>query len=100
MTQSIPNDLAAKSVSEDTVCWAPNDAYEQALGKLEYAGGLCKLGQTLLLYGGHLIHTAPIHRHNHPNVHLRAALYTRVGLPRWRYCYGLRPIRMRPWSNV
>jgi hypothetical protein len=37
MTQSIPNDLAAtQCVSEDTVHWAPNDAYEQALGKPEY----------------------------------------------------------------
>jgi hypothetical protein len=39
MTQSIPNDPAAtQSVSDDTVHWAPNDAYEQALGKPEYAG--------------------------------------------------------------
>jgi hypothetical protein len=27
-----------QSISEDTVRWAPNDAYEQALGKPEYTG--------------------------------------------------------------
>jgi hypothetical protein len=39
MIQSIPNDLAAtQSGTENTVRWAPNDAYEQALGKPEYTG--------------------------------------------------------------
>jgi len=39
MTQSSSSDLAATlSVSSDTVRWAPNDAYEQAVGRLEYAG--------------------------------------------------------------
>jgi hypothetical protein len=39
MTQNLSSDPAAtQSVSEDTVRWAPNDAHEQALGRLEYAG--------------------------------------------------------------
>jgi hypothetical protein len=52
MTQSISNDPAAtQNVSEDMVCWAPNDTYEQVLGKPEYAGEFGKLGRTLHLYG-------------------------------------------------
>jgi hypothetical protein len=92
MTQSLSSDHA--------VCWAPNDAYEQALGSLNTWGGFNRLGRTLLLYGGHLFHTGPAHRSDHPNVHLEAAPYTRVGLPRLRYCYGLRLRGMRPWSSV
>jgi hypothetical protein len=80
MTQSISNDPAAtQNVSEDMVCWAPNDTYEQVLGKPEYAGEFGKLGRTLHLYGGHPIPTAPVHRQVHHSVHLGAALYTRVG---------------------
>jgi hypothetical protein len=49
MTQSIPNDPAAtQSVTEGTVRWALNDAYEQALGKLEYAGRVRQVGQNVL----------------------------------------------------
>lgn len=45
MTQSIPNDLVAtQSISEDTVCWASNDAYEQVLGKPEYVGRVRQVG--------------------------------------------------------
>jgi len=39
MTQGLSSDPAAtQSVSEDTVRWAPNDAYEQAVRRPEYAG--------------------------------------------------------------
>jgi len=45
MTQSILNDpVATQSISEDTVCWASNDAYEQALGKPDYAGMVQQVG--------------------------------------------------------
>jgi len=57
------------------------------LGSLNTPGGFGKLVQTFVLYGGRHIHTVPIHRHDHPSVRLRAAPYTRIGLPRWRYCY-------------
>jgi len=49
MTQRIPNDLAAtQSVTEDTVSWAPNDAYEQALGKPEYEVRVRQVGPNAL----------------------------------------------------
>jgi hypothetical protein len=39
MTQSLSSDPAAtQSVSEDFVRWAPNDTYEQAVGRPKYAG--------------------------------------------------------------
>jgi hypothetical protein len=39
MKQNLSSDPAAtQSVSQDTVRWAPNDAYEQAIGRPEYAG--------------------------------------------------------------
>jgi hypothetical protein len=45
MTQNLSSDPAAtQSVSEDTVRWAPNDAYEQALGRPEYAGRVRQVG--------------------------------------------------------
>jgi hypothetical protein len=45
MTQSFSSDPATtQSVSEDTVRWAPNDAYEQALGRPEYAGRVWQVG--------------------------------------------------------
>jgi hypothetical protein len=45
MTQSLSSDPAAtQSVSADTVRWAPNDAYEQAVGRPEYAGKVRQVG--------------------------------------------------------
>jgi hypothetical protein len=45
MTQSLASDPAAtQSVSADTVRWAPNDAYEQAIGRPEYAGRVRQVG--------------------------------------------------------
>jgi len=45
MTQNLSSDPAAtQSVSEDTVHWAPNDAYEQAIGRLEYEGRVRQVG--------------------------------------------------------
>jgi hypothetical protein len=35
---------ATQSVSEDTLRWEPNDAYEQAVGRLEYAGRVRQVG--------------------------------------------------------
>jgi hypothetical protein len=64
------------------------------LGSLNTQGGFGKLGRTILLYGGHPIPTTPVHRQVHHSVHLRAALYMRIGLARWRYCCGLRLIGM------
>jgi hypothetical protein len=69
-------------------------------GGLNTQGGFGKLGRMLLPYGGRLSHTGLSHREDHPNVHLGAAPYMRVGLRRWRHCYGLRPRGMRPWSSA
>jgi hypothetical protein len=45
MTQSFSSNLAAtQSGLEDTVLWAPNVAYKQALGMLEYAGRIRQVG--------------------------------------------------------
>jgi hypothetical protein len=45
MTQSLSTDPAAsESVSSDTVRWAPGDAYEQAVGRPEYAGRVRQVG--------------------------------------------------------
>jgi hypothetical protein len=53
MTQLIPNDPAAMhSVTEGMVRWAPNDAYEQAIGKPEYAGRVHQAGPNVLLVRG------------------------------------------------
>jgi hypothetical protein len=39
MARNLSSDPAAtQSVSQDTVRWAPNDVYEQAIGRPEYAG--------------------------------------------------------------
>jgi hypothetical protein len=49
MTQSIPNDpTAMQSVTEGTMRWALNDAYEQTLGKPEYAGRVQQVGPNIL----------------------------------------------------
>jgi hypothetical protein len=45
MTHSLSSDPAAtQSVSADTVRWAPNDAYEQAVGRPEYARRVQQVG--------------------------------------------------------
>jgi hypothetical protein len=45
MTQNLSSDPAAtQSVSNDMVRWAPNDAYEQALGRPEYMGRVRQVG--------------------------------------------------------
>jgi hypothetical protein len=45
MTQNLSTDPAAtQSVSQDTVRWVPNDAYEQAIGRPEYAGRVRQVG--------------------------------------------------------
>jgi hypothetical protein len=50
MTQNLSIDPAAtQSVSQDTVRWAPNDAYEQAIGRLEYAGRVRQVGPNVTL---------------------------------------------------
>jgi hypothetical protein len=62
MMQNLSCDLAAtQSVSKDTVRWAPNDAYEQALGRPEYAGRVQQVGpnvtpvrRTCFSYRAHL----------------------------------------------
>jgi hypothetical protein len=38
------NPAATQSVSQDTVRWAPNDAYEQAIGRPEYARRVWQVG--------------------------------------------------------
>jgi hypothetical protein len=53
MTQGLSSDLAAtQSVSEDTVCWAPNDAYEEAVGRPVYAGRVRHVGPNVTLVRG------------------------------------------------
>jgi hypothetical protein len=48
MTHNLSSDsTATQSVSEDTVHWALNDAYEQALGRPEYAGRVRQVGQNV-----------------------------------------------------
>jgi hypothetical protein len=45
MTQNLSIDpVATQSISQDTVCWAPNDSYEQAIGRPEYAGRVRQVG--------------------------------------------------------
>jgi hypothetical protein len=45
MTHNSHSDPAAtQSVSEDTMRWAPNDAYEQALGRHEYTERVRQVG--------------------------------------------------------
>jgi hypothetical protein len=45
MTQRLSSDPAAtQSVLEDMVCCAPNNTYEQALGRPEYAGRVRQVG--------------------------------------------------------
>jgi hypothetical protein len=45
MTQNLSSDpTATQSMSEDTVHWAPNDAYEQTLGRPEYARRVRQVG--------------------------------------------------------
>jgi hypothetical protein len=45
MTQSLSTDPAATDpVSSDMVRWAPGDAYEQAVGRPEYAGRVRQVG--------------------------------------------------------
>jgi hypothetical protein len=45
MTQNLSSDPAAmQSVSGDTVRWAPNDEYEQAVGRPEYTGRVPQVG--------------------------------------------------------
>jgi hypothetical protein len=41
-----------QSVSQDTVRWAPNDAYEQAIGRPEYAGRVRQVGPNVTLVRG------------------------------------------------
>jgi hypothetical protein len=53
MTQSLSSDPAAtQSVSADTVRWAPYDAYEQAVGRPEYAGRVRLVGPNVTLVRG------------------------------------------------
>jgi hypothetical protein len=45
MTQNLSTDPAAtQSVSQDTMRWELNDAYEQAIGRPEYAGRVRQAG--------------------------------------------------------
>jgi len=43
---------ATHSVSQDTVRWAPNDAYEQAIGRPEYAGRVRQVGPNVTTVRG------------------------------------------------
>jgi hypothetical protein len=53
MTQNLSSDPAAtQSMSEDTVRWALNNAYEQTLGRLEYAGRVLQVGPNVTLVCG------------------------------------------------
>jgi hypothetical protein len=53
MTQGLSSDPAAtQSVLGDTVRWAPNDAYEQAVGRPEYAGRVRQVGPNVTLVCG------------------------------------------------
>jgi len=48
MTLSLLSDPAVtQSVLEDTVCWARNAAYEQGLGRPDYAGRVRYFGQNV-----------------------------------------------------
>jgi hypothetical protein len=53
MTQSLSSDPAAtQSVSSDKVRWATNDAYEQAVGRPEYAGRVWQVGPNVTPFRG------------------------------------------------
>jgi hypothetical protein len=59
MTQSLSSDLAAtQSVSEDTVHWTPNDAYEQALGRPKYKGRVRQVGPNVTPVRGTFSYTS------------------------------------------
>jgi hypothetical protein len=101
MTQSLSSDPAAtQNVSEDTVRWALNDAYEQALGRPEYAGRVQQVGPNVTPVRGTCFSCRATHKVDHPSVHLRAAPYMRARLRQWRHCYRLRPRGMTPWSSA
>jgi hypothetical protein len=53
MTQNLSCDPAAmQSISKDTVRWAPNDAYEQPLGRPKYTGRVRQVGPNVTpVYG-------------------------------------------------
>jgi hypothetical protein len=77
MTQNLSNDHAAtQSVSEDTVRWASNDAYEQALGRPEYAGRVRQVGQNVTPVRGTCFLYRALTRRIIP-VHISRLLHTR-----------------------
>jgi hypothetical protein len=48
MMQNLSTDPATtQSVSQDTVCWAPNDSYEQVIKRPEYAGRVRQVGPNI-----------------------------------------------------
>jgi len=53
MSQNLSTDPAAtQSVSQDRVRWASNDAYEQAIGRPEYAGRVRQVGSNVTTVRG------------------------------------------------
>jgi len=64
MTQSLSSDPSAtQSVSADTVRWAPNYVYEQAVGRPEYAGRVRLVGPNVTPVRG----TCFSYRHGGPS---------------------------------
>jgi hypothetical protein len=98
-TQGLSSDpVATQSISGDTVRWAPNDAYEQAVGRPKYAGGFGRLGQTLRLFVGRISRTGLAHKGDHLRAHLGIGPNMSG---RWRKCgrcYVLSEREMTSWS--
>jgi hypothetical protein len=89
----------AQCVGEDTVRWAPNDAYEQPLGRSEYARRVRQVDRTLLLYVGRVFHIGLAHKGDHLRVQLGTGPHRTGGWRQWRRCYKLRERGMMRWSS-
>jgi hypothetical protein len=99
MTQNLSSDpVATQSVSEDIVRWAPNDAYEQALGRPEYAGRVWQVGPNVTPVRDS--HIGLANKGDHLRAHLGTGLNMIGGWRQWRRCCRLRPRGMISWSSV
>jgi hypothetical protein len=81
MTQGLSSDPAAtQSVSGDTVRWALGDAYEQAVGRPEYAGRVRQVGPNVTPVRG----TVSLIGLDHRGLHQRALPRLWLNMPgRW-----------------
>jgi len=92
MTQNLSSDpTSTQSVSEDTVRWASNDAYEQALGRPEYAGRVRQVGPNITPIRG----TCFSYQARSQGGSSQCTSWRQR-----RHCYSLRPRSMTPWNSA